>query len=417
MDGPAVERGAVAVRDGRITAVGVADDVATARPGAAVTDLGDSVLMPGLVNLHTHLEYTALGPLFEERPFHEWLPDLGRRARAWTPQDWVQSARQGAALMLASGITSLGDIVTRGPAVEAMRESGLGGTAYIEILGARRGEVSRRLESLRARYEQAVSQSGERVHAGISPHAVYTLSGAALAAVAQLAEELGAPLAIHLAETQAEVELVMDGAGPLADLLEPIGGHELIDEGGAFIGPIALAHRYRLLGRRTVAAHCTNADAGEIRLLCEYETSVALCPRSNKLLRAGEPPVAAILAGAVRAGIGADSLASNERFDLFEELRLARDIYERQVAGGAMPWARATDPAAWLRLITIGGAESMGLQGEIGALTPGKYADMVALECDPDVADPQRWVLDHARAAHVTYTWTSGVVRYAREGG
>ncbi len=412
--GPAIPNGAVVVSGARITAVGARESLAATYVHLPVTDLGASVLMPGLVNAHSHLEYTALGPLAEERLFIEWLPELGRRAGQWTDETWEESARRGARLMLASGITSLGEIVTRGPAVRGMRECGLGGVAYVEFLGARRGDPEPDLVRARERLEEASRvAAGSRVHVGISPHSVYTLSGAALALLASQAEEENVPLSIHLAETEAEVDLVEHGTGPLADLLNAVGGHELIDEGGMFVGPVAYAHRYRLLARRTLAAHCTRATPEEVRLLRYYDASVALCPRSNRLLGAGEPPVAEMLMEPLRVGIGTDSLASNERFDLFEELRLLRDIYERQVAAGATAWARAGDPAACVRLLTVGGTEALGLQSEIGTLSPGKYADMVALSCGAGVSDPYAWVLEQASAEAVTHTWTSGDLRHA----
>lgn len=394
--------------------VGTRDVMAASFPDSELTDLGAAVLMPGLVNLHSHLEYTALGPLSRPRLFLEWLLELGRRARAWTDEQRLESARQGARMMLTAGVTTLGEIVTRGESLTAMRECGLGGIAYLELLGTRRGDVGPHLRTLRDWLYRARSEAGDRVNIGISPHAVYTNSGAALAGAAHLAAEEDLPLCIHLAETRAEVDLTTDGTGPLADWLLSIGGHELIDVGGAFVGPVALAHRYGLLSRRTVAAHCTHADVSEIRLLRDYDGSVALCPCSNACLGAGQPPVAELLSAAVRTGLGTDSLASNQRLDLFEELRLAREIHDLQVRAGAPRWARASDPAEWLRLITLGGAEAMGLQAEIGTLAPGKWADMIALAPVSEIADPHSWLLEHASAEHVTHTWTSGKLRYTR---
>ncbi len=232
---------AVLIDGGRIVAVGPRAAI-EARPDAAGhgrRDWPDAVILPGLVNAHTHLEYTHLGPLTAPQPFVPWIRGLVRWAADRSPEDWLASARDGAARSLRGGVTCLGEIVTRGQGLEALVEAGLHGVAYVELIEGQADTMPARLTRFEALVERAEASAavGDRgLRTGLSPHAPYSLTGATIGAVARRAHAAGMPLAMHLAETPAEVALLWDGTGEIAELLRmggPDGGpREPYREGG-----------------------------------------------------------------------------------------------------------------------------------------------------------------------------------------
>jgi cytosine/adenosine deaminase-related metal-dependent hydrolase len=387
VDGPPLRNGRVAWEDGRITEVG---------PGRAERHLEGAAILPGLVNAHSHLEYAVYAGFGDGLPFARWiLVHMERKARIGLPEmDAI--ARLGAAECLTSGITTVGDCSFTGASVPACAELGLRAIVYLEVF-SRAGSGLDRFETNRARVASAIS---DRVRIGISPHAPYT-SGLDLY---REAFELGLPVATHLNESRDELDWLADGTGPWQPFAEtlpaPLGQS----------GIRALAEQ-GLLRSGLVAAHCVVVDEEEIELLTEHCVSVVHCPRSNAMLGCGTAPLAALRAAGLRVGLGTDSPASAPSFDFFEELRCA--VYASR-AKEARPDALSADEA--LRLATIDGARALGLDQEIGTLTPGKRADLTALSLagspyDP-VEDPAAAVVFGGSPARVLETIVDGTTRY-----
>jgi aminodeoxyfutalosine deaminase len=428
MDGAdPIHDAAVLLDDARIVAVGTRTEVA-ALPEAAGherVDFGEAIVLPGLVNAHIHLEYTRLGPIPAPQPFFPWLRGLVAWSHEQTPAGWLASARDGARQSLRGGVTCLGEIVTRGQGAVALAEAGLHGVAYAEFLGAKHSEMPTRWE----RYAGLVGTTRAAVagrddpglRLGLSPHTPYTVPGNAIGALAQRASAEQLPLAIHVAESANEVALFQAGTGPLADFLS---APEMRDDAGTPRAPYR-AGGYGLTPAAYTAAqevfaasapvlfiHGVHLDRNDIDLLADQRAAVALCPRSNTLLECGgEAPVADLLEAGVTLGIGTDSLGSNFDLDLFNELRALADILLRQRAG-------ATDEAALARRLlevaTAEGARALSLGDQLGALAPGKLADLAVLPLFPGARDePFRAVLAHASAAAVRATIVNGRIAYA----
>jgi cytosine/adenosine deaminase-related metal-dependent hydrolase len=380
VDGPPIRDGRVVWEDGRIVEVG---------PGRSERHLEGGAILPGLVNAHSHLEYAVYAGFGDGLEFERWIAlHLERKSRL-AIEEMEAVARLGAAECLASGITTVGDLSYSGAAAAACAELGLRAIVYLEVFGPGTDQLASRFAAHRDRIAGVLS---DRVRLGISPHSPYT----APLELWQAAAELGIPIGTHFAETEAEVGWTRSGNGPLAGV-RPTSIRELAAAG--------------VLSERVTAAHCVHLDGEEIELLARHDVAVVHCPRSNALLGCGIAPLAELRAAGVRIGLGTDSPASTPSFDLFEELRVA--AYMARARERRSDALSAEDA---LRLATIGGARALGLDGEIGALTTGKRADLTAVSLagspyDP-VEDPVAAVVFGGSPARVLETIVDGQTRY-----
>ncbi|HVN61444.1 MAG TPA: amidohydrolase family protein, partial [Gaiellaceae bacterium] len=352
VEGAPIERGAVAIENGLIAAVGTIDEL-----GAGEHHPG-SVIAPGFVNAHSHLEYAVYAGFGDGLEFAPWLELHMIRKRRLDLEDMLAIARLGAAQCLASGITTTGDASFSGAAAAAMDELGLRGIVYLEAFG---DELAN--DELRSRVASGLS---ERVRVGLSPHAPYT----ATPALYRACVDTGLPVATHLAESPAEEEWLVHGGGPMTSF-----AHMLPAPLGE-TGIRALA-RAGALRPSMVAAHCVTVDSEEIGLLAEHGVAVAHCPRSNALLGCGIAPLHDLRAAGIRVGLGTDSPASTPSFDMFAELRAA--VFAAR-ARERRPDALSAAEA--LELATLGSARALGLDDEVGSLVPGKHADLTVVSLD-----------------------------------
>ena len=425
---PPLRDGAVLIVGERIRAVGPRRSIETP-PNTAHRHYDGAAILPGLVNLHTHLEYTGLGPLSERQPFWEWMPALIRRSQQAPADFWPASASAGAERLVAAGMTCVGDIVTFGPGLAAAQRFNLAGISFVEAVGMRERErLDEQLAELTARLDQSVrlAPGSRRLRVGLGPHTIYTLSTAALERLADLAHARKLPLTIHLAETAAEVELSHSGQGLLAERLAMMGGHDLIEMGGCGTGPALLAARCGLFDgassappegpsgttrRPAVVAHGVHLNDEEIARLAELDVAVALCPRSNTALHCGEAPIQRLVEHGVRLGLGTDSLASNESLDLFAEAAAAYALWQRQAGAAFDPRAAARRILRWL---TIEGAQALGLEQQLGSITVGKYADLAVVALprpgDTDIAEQ---LCTGVRATAVRCTVVAGATAHS----
>lgn len=358
------------IRDG---AVAIADDGTIAGVGERA-ELGDgehypeSVILPGFVNAHTHLEYEVYAGFGDGLRFAEWIGLHVERKSRIDLEDMEAIARLGVHSCLRSGITTVGDCSFSGAAATACAGLGLRATIYLEVFGADETSISERFEPMRAR----LAGLPETVRIGVSPHAPYTCTIDLYRACA----DLGLPVATHLAESDDETEFLRTGGGgwqSFAELLVPPLGTT---------GIRALAEA-GLLDANVLAAHCVKADDEEIALLAEHDVAVAHCPRSNGILGCGVAPLRELLEAGIAVGIATDSPASTPSFDLFEELRAA-------IVGAR---ARAQSPEALsaeraLELATLGGAKVLALDGDVGSLVPGKWADLTVTTLEGSPLEP-----------------------------
>ena len=214
---PHIEDGAVLVRGDRIEAVGKRADLIAAHPEEPVRDFGLAVLMPGFIDLHTHLEYSVFRGAVDDVPYTSWKMQVSQKQERLAAEDWQDSAVLGAMEALGSGITTVADITRSGNSVRAAKDAGLAGVFYREISTMDKSKVAARMEQATADIEAWQSTAaGAPIEIGIAPHSPYTCHPSLFEAAADLAISRGLPAAIHLAGSQDEYDFVRYGSSALA---------------------------------------------------------------------------------------------------------------------------------------------------------------------------------------------------------
>jgi cytosine/adenosine deaminase-related metal-dependent hydrolase len=368
VDGPPIREGAVRVEGGTIAEVG---DV----HGAADHRFEGGVILPGLVNAHTHLEYAAMAGFGDGMAFGPWIEDHIRRKAATGADDSLEQARAGAAACLRSGVTTIADCSYSGSVATAAAEAGLRAIVYLEGFS--------NWPDLRARTESRLGSTTTTglVQAGISPHAPLTVTHDDYRMLVGLARERGLPVATHLLESVRETEHL----DAFADVLGP----------------------------DTVAIHVVQADPADIELMARLDVPAVHCPRSNALLGCGIAPIPELLAAGVRVGLGTDSPSSAIDFDMWAEMRAAV-MHARARLGRA----DALSARAALDMATTGGAAAVGLGAVTGTLTPGKAADICVLDLTGSSFlpwdDPVTAAVYGGSCDRVAMTMVDGEIRYRR---
>ncbi len=375
-----IRAGAVLVHDGRIEFVGPASAVTFAPDTVRTVALGNAALLPGLVNAHSHLELTLLRGFLEGLDFRDWLRTLTEvRRDLMSDELLLDASRAGIREALRNGITCLADTTDSGAPLVAMREYGVRGVGYLEVFGPDPAQCDAALAQLAARALTAREHETSLVRVGVSPHAPYTVSRELFAATAALSRREALPLAVHVAESPAEMLFVRDGAGAFADRLRARG----IAVAPQAESPIALLEATGVLTAQPLLIHVIQADDRDMARIADAGASIVHCPISNAKLGHGIAPLDRMLAHGIRTGLGTDSVASNDRMDLLGEARQAT-LFHSLRAG--TPDALSAHEA--LALATRGGAEALGLASRVGTLEVGKDADLAAFPLGHDDAQP-----------------------------
>jgi cytosine/adenosine deaminase-related metal-dependent hydrolase len=380
MDGRAtIPDGAVAFARGKIIAVGRAADLIHDFGSTHLQDLGDAILLPGLVNAHTHLELSHYS--CGESPggsFADWIMNL--RSRQGGEAEIVAGVRAGAAQCIRFGVTCAGDISQLMHLTRPILKNGpLRVVSFGEALG---------LAKLRPRFDEllgkAIDQSHESefLRTGLSPHAPYTVDYNGYRQCAYVASELGLPIATHLAETPQEAEFLASHSGTFRQIWDKLGLWS--DDVPTFAqGPIFFAASTNLLDQAPLLAHVNYCNDAELAELAKSRASVVYCPRTHRYF--GHPPHRwrEMLDAGINVAVGTDSCASSPDLNLVDELRLLRKI------GPDVP---AT--TLW-EMATMRAARAIEMDDRVGSLAPGKLADFVASPVSGD--DPLEQLL-HNRA-------------------
>ena len=380
---------ALLVREGRIVALLPVRE-ARAHSARRRLALPGHVLFPGLVNAHTHAAMSLLRGFADDLPLHTWLNDhIWPAEQRWVSPEFVAAgSRLAIAEMIRGGTTCFNDMYffpdeTARVAVRAGLRAVLG-LLLIDFPSAWASCAEEYLE--RARAVHAALRGEALLRCACAPHAPYTVSDVSLRRMRDLAEELDLPLHMHVQESAAEVE------------------DSLRDHG---MRPLARLDRLGLVDARLLAVHATQLEEPEIELLAERGAHVLHCPESNLKLANGVCPVQRLLAAGVNVALGSDGAASNNDLDMLGEARsaaLAAKLREQDPS--VLPAAQV------LELATLGGARALGLDREIGSLTPGKQADLVAVdlrrpETQP-VYDPVSQLIYACGRSQVSHLWVGG---------
>jgi 5-methylthioadenosine/S-adenosylhomocysteine deaminase len=408
-----IEDGAVLVHGDRIVAVGARAELVAAHPGEEVRDFGLAVLMPGFVDLHTHLEYSVFRGAVDDVPYTAWKMQVQNKESRLSPEDWMDSAVLGAMEAVGSGITTIADITNTGNSVRAARDTGLAGVVYREVSTMDKAQVAGKMERARADVDAWTEAAGAApIEVGIAPHSPYTCHPSLFTAAAELASERSLPLAIHLAGSRDEYDFVRYGSSNLAQDFREQSGWSDVAWMPTGVSPVKYVLQWGLFDiRRVLAVHCVQVDDEDIDILAEHGVAVAHCPRCNAKLGMGIAPLRSFFEHGLTVGLGTDSPASNNTVDPFDEMRIGL-LLQRGVTGES-DFYRYFTARTFIRLATIHGARALGLEEEIGSLEPGKRADVIAVDLSSSphmvpTADPYSALVHTANQKDVLATMVAG---------
>ncbi|HEY8119180.1 MAG TPA: TRZ/ATZ family hydrolase [Methylophilaceae bacterium] len=397
--GKIIERATVVIDQGRIVDVLQTEQARVQYRPRQIVVLDDHVLIPGLINLHTHAAMSLMRGLADDLPLMVWLQE-----HIWPAEKQLVSERfvcdgtlLACAEMLRGGTTCFNDMYFfPQAAAEAALQAGMRanlGLVVIEFPSAYANDADDYLlKGLDARDSW---RGNALLTSSLAPHAPYTIEDRTFEKVITYAEQLGIGVHTHLHETRDEIEQSLSKHG---------------------VRPMRRLANLGLLGPNLVAAHCVHLQAEEIELMAEHGCHIAHCPASNLKLASGIADVAKLLAAGINTGIGTDGAASNNRLDMFAEMRLAA-LLAKGTSGNAavLPAAQA------LEMTTINAAKALGLDDRIGSIEIGKMADLTAVRiADPETLpcfDPVSHLVYVAGREHVSHTWVAGDLRYQKVDG
>lgn len=367
----------------RIVAAGAPEAVGAVDADVEVVDLPGSVVMPGLVNTHVHLDLSAMGPLPFDGDFPAWLARV-RDDRPANDAAITSSVRLGVDLARAGGTVAVGDIAGVGSlaAITALGAMGLRGVAFLEVFGLGRRQAAA-IEAMR----QAVRlfpDAGD-LRLGLQPHAPYSCGPEVYTAAAAL----GRPLATHLAESPEEIEFVAAATGPLAEMIRDFG---LWDEAITATGAHPVDHVLDLTGEAPLlAAHVNHVGPAQIERLAAAAVTVAYCPRASAYFGHADHPYRALRAAGVPVALGTDSIVNldtPDRISVLDEMRL---LHRRD----------GVDPGDLLAMATLVGAAALGVDPDLVTLAPGATAGIIAVDAPEGTGTP----LARALAADAAPQW------------
>jgi cytosine/adenosine deaminase-related metal-dependent hydrolase len=379
--------GAVAIDEGRIVSV-------AARDGSEDVALGRVALLPALVNAHTHLELSYLHGRIPSAPnFLEWVRPMlaARRERAGLDDQAILAAAvEAIGRARATGTGLVGDVSNTLAAVPLLREARMPACVFHELIGFRGLDADGQVAGAR-RAIDAVPVSDD-LRLSLAPHAPYSVSPALFSAIRRDLDERGgqAVSTVHLGESPEEVELLKKGTGPWRALLEEMGvWNEAWQVPGC--SPVEYLSDLGFLQNRVLAVHGVQLDGSDLARLRTLGVTIVSCPRSNRYVGVGSPPLEAFYAMDLDVALGTDSLASVDDLNMFAELAEARRIAPRVPA------------RSLLRSATLTGATALGFGDDYGSIEPGKRAALIAVRVPEGVSDVEEYLVSGAEPVRLSW--------------
>jgi cytosine/adenosine deaminase-related metal-dependent hydrolase len=386
---PAIPDGAVVLRGNRIAAVLPWRELAKTRISRRETvDLGDVILLPGLINAHCHLDYTDMaGQLPPPRQFTDWLKAITETKSGWDYTDYASSWANGAQMLLRTGTTTVVDIEAVPDLLpHAWESTPLRVVSLLEMIGitnrrqpeAILGETLHKLSSLK----------DSRRHIGLSPHAPYSTVPKLLRLSATAAREHKLPVAVHIAESAPEYAMFKYCTGPMFAWMRKSGR----DMGDCGLGtPLQHVDRCGLLNRRTMVVHLNYLGRSDVPLVARRQAHVVHCPRSHHYFGHRAFPLFRLLRAGVNVCLGTDSLASVYRrraqaiqLSMFDEMRALAERFP------------ALSSRKIIEMATVNGAKAIGMAGTIGEISRGASADLIALPFRSSIRQAHAAVVEHS---------------------
>ncbi len=381
-----ISDGALLVRGRRVVSVGRWKDLA-AHHMVPVLDLGDVIVLPGLINAHCHLDYTDMAGQFPPpRSFADWIRLIKESKSGWDFSDYLMSWSNGADMLLRTGTTSVGDVEAIPRLLPTVWEgTPLRVTSFLEMIALAPPRAARQV--LTRCLNLARELGAPRGRLGLSPHAPYSTIPDLLRLSAEAARRRKWRVMIHVAESALEFEMFARARGELHHWLARM-GRDMSDCGLG--SPVKHLVTSGLAGENVIAVHANYLAPGDITLLANHRMHVAHCPRSHSYFQHRPFPLRSLLRAGVNVCLGTDSLASVYRrrgqaveLNMFDEMR---------AVASAHPGLR---PATVLKMATVNGAHALGLDDRAGRLCPGGHADLIGIPFSGSSSRALPRVLEH----------------------
>lgn len=407
-----IQNGAVLIEGSKIKDVGKLKSLAARYPGEEIKDFGKAVILPGFVDLHTHLEYSVFRGVCDDLGYADWKIQLTIKSEALGKGDWIHSAYLGALEAIQSGITTIADITKSGASLIAARDAGLRGIIYYEVTGMDHTKVSQTISKAERDVAHWIdSASGSNLTIGFAPHSPYTVSAPLYKESVRWARAQNLQICTHLAGSKAEYDFVKYGSGQLANEYWEVAGWGNILWQPTGVSPVKYLEEWGVFeGGNILAVHCVQVDEPDIDILQRYDVAVAHCPRCNAKLGMGIAPLSSFLERGLKVGIGTDSPASNNTMDPFAEMRTGL-LMQRGITKSAGFTAQD-----FVYMATLGGAKAINLQDKVGSLEPGKEADIVVVDMSHShqipIRDPYSALVYTANQENIILTMVAGKVLY-----
>lgn len=358
-------------------------------------DYGQAVILPGLLNLHTHLDYSALKHFDNYSPFFTWIRKLIGSSWQWSQEQWLQSAMFGAREVISSSTSTLADSSPSGASARAIAHSGLRGVVGLELFGIDEAQEENVFELWLQKYQGFMDDAerdptlkkalaDKRLQITIAPHTPYSVCPSLIRRSLAWCKEMDLPLFIHIAESEAECQWIARDEAQLDAFLKEAFRGDLPSTPwrGHGLSPVRHMEKFDLLDERVLAAHVVQMDDEDIQILARHKVSAAHCPRSNSRLRNGIAPLSKMIEAGIELGLGTDSAASTDDLNVLSEARFAWDLHR----ASNKQFNESAEKA--LYYLTLGAARALKLDSKIGSLSDGKYADIAVFSLDdlPEIA-------------------------------
>jgi 5-methylthioadenosine/S-adenosylhomocysteine deaminase len=367
-------------------------------PYAKRINLEGAILMPGLINLHTHLELSSLrGGLPRGIDFFKWIAELVNRKRGLKKREYNNGVHIGIKELIKTGTTSIGEITSEGISPYILSNYNIRGKVFYEVLGL--SDLLTGYIWAKKRREFKRFKGNDLLDKGISPHSCYSLSYDLLKKVSKYSAKYNITLSSHISETKEEGEFIKEGRGKFKELINSLGFKSPLPFYSP--SPISYFKDLGLLKKDFLAVHAVWVDESDIKIMKESSISIAHCPRSNAYLNVGKAQVMKFLKEGINVGLGTDSLASNYSLNMWEEMRTAYNLHREE----------GLTAYEIFKMATQSGAKALGWEDKVGTIEIGKKADLIAIKI-PESAGDEIYLNLLKKTEAVLLTMVSGKVIY-----
>ena len=359
-----IDDGAVLIDDGKVKFAGCANDISS-HESCQIVDLGNSAIVPGFVNTHTHLDLTHLHNFIKYNgDYTEWIRQLVNAKKEWTESEYLSSIRSGIKSSLESGTTTVADITRNGLALEELQKSNIRKTLFYELIDFNPDSAESTIDNFKNIIGNV--KQNDLLSIGIFPHAPYTVSEELYRISKTVSDELGLSIATHISETIDEANFLTRGAGNFVSLLKDF--DMLKDWKPPGLRPVNYMKNIGFLENGCILVHCNYLKGEEVDHIEESNSTIVFCPRSHKYFRHKDHPFYMLGNRDINVALGTDSLASNDSLSILDEMKY---IYTQH---------KTSKPQDILYMGTIAGATALRLDNKIGKLEEGYDADIAVID-------------------------------------